>query len=67
MRQSVNTFIRDGGLFDGVADFDAAVRDPAAPDHSLPAYDSGDHLHFNDAGLQAMADAIDLRDLRPAR
>lgn len=37
------------------------------PDRSLPAYDSGDHLHFNDAGLQAMADAIDLRDLRPAR
>ncbi|MGW7755701.1 SGNH/GDSL hydrolase family protein [Streptomyces violaceusniger] len=67
VRQSVNGFIRDGGLFDGVADFDAAVRDPAAPDRSLPAYDSGDHLHFNDAGLQAMADAIDLRGLRPAR
>ncbi len=67
VRQSVNGFIRDGGLFDGVADFDAAVRDPAAPNRSLPAYDSGDHLHFNDAGLQVMADAIDLRDLRPAR
>ncbi len=36
------------------------MRDPAQPDRLLPAYDSGDHLHPNDAGYQAMADAIDL-------
>lgn len=63
VRQSVNDLIRHGGIFDAVADFDAAVRDPEAPDRILPAFDSGDHLHFDDAGLQAMADAVDLRSL----
>ncbi|MER6913398.1 SGNH/GDSL hydrolase family protein [Streptomyces sp. NPDC000594] len=63
VRQSVNRFIRDGEVFDGVADFDAAVRDPGQPNRILPAYDPGDHLHFNDAGLQAMADAVDLAGL----
>jgi lysophospholipase L1-like esterase len=43
-----------------VIDFDAAIRDPSHPTRMLPAYDSGDHLHPNDAGYQAMADAIDL-------
>ncbi|MFF8957572.1 SGNH/GDSL hydrolase family protein [Streptomyces sp. NPDC014894] len=62
-RQSVNHLIRTGGIFDGVADFDAAVRDPERPERILPAYDPGDHLHFNDAGLQALADAVDLDDL----
>ena len=37
-------------LFDGVIDFDAAIRDPNQPDQMLPRYDSGDHLHPNDAG-----------------
>ncbi|MFI6934939.1 SGNH/GDSL hydrolase family protein [Streptomyces sp. NPDC050287] len=63
VRQSVNDLIRNGGIFDAVADFDAAVRDPGAPDRILPAFDSGDHLHFDDAGLQAMADAVDLHSL----
>ena len=43
-----------------VIDFDVATRDPANPTRYLPQYDSGDHLHPNDAGYQAMADAIDL-------
>jgi lysophospholipase L1-like esterase len=43
-----------------VIDFDAAVRDPSHPTRILPAYDSGDHLHPNDAGYQAMANSIDL-------
>jgi lysophospholipase L1-like esterase len=52
---------RQCGLFDvKVIDFDAATRDPANPTRYLPAYDSGDHLHPNDAGYQAMANAIDL-------
>ena len=59
-REMVNHFIRTTDLFDGVIDFDAAIRDPNQPDQMLPRYDSGDHLHPNDAGYQAMADAIDL-------
>ncbi len=62
-RQAVNTFIRDGGAFDAVIDFDAAVRDPADPLRMLAAYDGGDHLHPNDAGYQAMANAVDLSKL----
>ncbi len=59
-RQAVNEWIRTGGAFDGVVDFDRTVRDPADPSRFLPAYDSGDHLHPNDIGYQAMADAVDL-------
>lgn len=62
LRHEVNALIRSG-LFDGVADFDAAVRDPDRPDRIRPAYDPGDHLHFNDAGMKALADAIDLETL----
>ncbi|MFF4535607.1 GDSL-type esterase/lipase family protein [Streptomyces aureus] len=63
VRQAVNAAIRTRGIFDAVADMDAAVRDPARPDRILPAYDPGDHLHFNDAGMRALADTIDLRSL----
>ena len=59
-RQAVNAWIRDGGAFDGVIDFDAVTRDPDQPDHILAKYDFGDHLHPNDAGYQAMGEAIDL-------
>lgn len=59
-RQAINRFIRTSGVFDGVVDFDQAVRDPARPDHLLPAYDSGDHLHPSMAGYRAMAAAIPL-------
>ena len=47
-------------------DFDQALRDPAHPARVLAAYDSGDHLHPSDAGMQAMADAVPLALLRPA-
>jgi lysophospholipase L1-like esterase len=63
-RQAVNTFIRTSGAYDAVIDFDRVTRDPVQPTRFLPAFDSGDHLHPNDAGYQAMADAIDLRLLR---
>jgi len=59
-RQAVNKFIRAGGAYDAAIDFDAVVRDPAHPARFLAMYDSGDHLHPNDAGYKAMADAIDL-------
>lgn len=59
-RETINRWIRTSGAFDGVIDFDAAVRDPNSPRQFLPSYDSGDHLHPNDAGYKAMADAINL-------
>lgn len=59
-RQKVNQWIRDSGAFDGVIDFDAVERDPSHPARMLPAFDSGDHIHPNDAGNAAMANAFDL-------
>lgn len=60
VRAEVNEWIRHGGEFDGVIDFDAVVRDPDHPTQILPAFDSGDHLHVNDAGNVAQANAIPL-------
>jgi lysophospholipase L1-like esterase len=59
-RQAVNAWIRSNQEFDGVIDFDQVLRDPADPAELLPAYDSGDHIHPNDLGNQAMADAVPL-------
>jgi lysophospholipase L1-like esterase len=59
-RVAINEFIRTGGAFDAVIDFDAVLRDPGRPKRILPAFDSGDHQHPNDAGYKAMADSIDL-------
>ena len=61
IRKAVNDWIRNSGAFDGVVDFEAAVRDPEHPDTFLPADDPGDHLHPNDAGYKVMGDAIDLK------
>jgi len=60
VRQAVNKWIRTSGSFDGVIDFDAVLRDPDHPSRLLPRFASKDHLHPNDAGYQAMADAISL-------
>lgn len=60
IHDAVNTWIRTGGAFDAVVDFEAATRDPNNPKQFRPEFDSGDHLHPSDAGYQAMADAIDL-------
>jgi lysophospholipase L1-like esterase len=59
-RQAVNAWIRTAGHFDAVIEFDSVVRDPAHPDHLLPAYDCGDHLHPSPAGYKAMAESIPL-------
>lgn len=59
-RQEVNAWIRSSGAFDHVADFEAAVQDPAQPSRILAEYDPGDALHINDAGYIAMAEAINL-------
>ncbi|MGW2515854.1 GDSL-type esterase/lipase family protein [Streptomyces sp. NPDC001617] len=67
VRQQVNAFVRSsGGVFDAVADFDRAVRDPADPTRYDPAFDSGDHVHPNDTGMKALADAVDLTTLGAA-
>jgi len=60
-RQAVNAWIRTAGVFDAVVDFDAALRDPQDPTRLNPAYDSGDHLHPNEAGYRVMAQQVDLR------
>jgi lysophospholipase L1-like esterase len=72
-RQVVNAYIRTGGLFDAVVDFDAATRDSATgslrpefqPNSTIGG--AGDRLHPNRAGYQAMGSAIDLGLLIGAR
>jgi lysophospholipase L1-like esterase len=59
-RQMVNAWIRAGGHFDAVIDFDKIVGDPAHPDRLRPDYDCGDHLHPSPVGYRAMAGAIQL-------
>ena len=59
-RAAVNTWIREGGAFDGVVDFDEALRDPEHPTQMLPKYDCDDGLHPSDLGYRRMGDAIDL-------
>jgi len=61
LREEVNNWILTSGAFDGTADFSTVLEDPANPAQLNPVYDSGDHLHPNDAGYQAIADSIDLR------
>jgi lysophospholipase L1-like esterase len=60
VRAAVNNWIRDGGAFDGVADFDRALRDPEHPTQMRPSDDCGDGLHPSDLGYNKMGDAIDL-------
>ncbi len=64
-RQAVNQWIRAAGHFDAVIDFDAVVRDPQHPDHLLPSYDCGDHLHPSPAGYRAMGNAVPLELFEP--
>jgi len=60
VRQRVNAWMRGSRDFEGLADFDEAVRDPAHPTQLLPGYDAGDHLHVNDAANVAQANTIPL-------
>ena len=59
-RVTVNKWIRESGAFDGVADFDAALRDPEIPTQMRAVDDCGDGLHPSDSGYCKMGDAIDL-------
>ncbi len=63
-RQIINAWIRTGNAFDGVVDFDEAIRDPGNPTTMLPLYDSGDHLHPSAAGYERMAEEVDLKLLK---
>jgi len=63
-RAAVNQWIRNSSAFDGVIDFDSALRDPAAPARLAPQFDSGDHLHPGPAGHEAMGNAVRLMLLR---
>jgi lysophospholipase L1-like esterase len=63
VRLAINAWIRKSGAFDGVIDFDAVTQDPNRPSHLRAMFDSGDHLHPNDAGYQAMGSAIELKSL----
>jgi lysophospholipase L1-like esterase len=62
-REAINYWIRTSGAFDGVIDFSRVVAETDHPEILAPRFDSGDHLHPNAAGYQAMADSIDLSTL----
>jgi lysophospholipase L1-like esterase len=64
-RQKVNEWIRTSEAFDAVIDFDAITRDHADPTRLQTAFDSDDHIHPNDRGNAAMADAISLKYFLP--
>jgi lysophospholipase L1-like esterase len=65
-REQINSFIRSKASgCDAIVDQDAATHDPAHPSRYLPAYDNGDHLHPNNAGLQAIADSVPIDSLAP--
>jgi lysophospholipase L1-like esterase len=60
VRTALNEWIRSGKAYDAVIDFDAATRDPENPKQIRPSFNIRDHLHPNDVGYKAMADAFDL-------
>ena len=60
IRETINNWIRTGGVVDGYVDFEKAVRDPEHPTQIQAGFDPGDHLHFNDDGYKAMGGSIDL-------
>jgi lysophospholipase L1-like esterase len=62
-REAINRWITTSGTFDEVVNLAAAVADRSAPDRLAPRFDSGDHLHLNDAGYARLAAAIPLGGL----
>jgi len=73
-RKTLNAFIRNSGLFDGVEDFDAATLDPATGNMRVEFLPNStftqlpwDYLHPNHAGYIAMGEAVDIRPFAPHR
>jgi len=60
VRKRFNDWMRSSRAYDAVLDFDQLLRDPVRPTRLRTTYDSGDHLHPNNAGYQAMAQAVPL-------
>lgn len=60
IREAVNQWIRTGGWFDAVFDFDKVEQDAENPKQFRAGFNTTDHLHPNDVGYKAMADSIDL-------
>ncbi|MBV9400563.1 MAG: SGNH/GDSL hydrolase family protein [Bryobacterales bacterium] len=67
VRMAINQWIRTSKEFDAVVDFDAATRDADNAKTIRADYNIRDHLHPNDAGYKAMADAFDLSWFAPVR
>jgi lysophospholipase L1-like esterase len=63
-RLAVNHWIRTSGAFDAIIDFERVIADPSRPEAIAAPYDSGDHLHPNDAGYRAMGEAVELKLFR---
>jgi lysophospholipase L1-like esterase len=63
IRQQVNRWIRTSRAFDGMLDFDKALRDPDTPDQLRASYDHGDHLHLSDAGRRKVAYTVPLKQV----
>jgi lysophospholipase L1-like esterase len=66
-REALNEWTRTSRAYGGLIDFDLATRDPALPKQFQAEFDSGDHLHPNDAGYLAMGNAIDLSLFQPGK
>ena len=62
-RLALNQWIRTSGVFDAVADFDAVLRDPAAPHRMRAEYDCGDGMHPGNEGYRVMAQAVPVAGL----
>ncbi|MBV2353027.1 SGNH/GDSL hydrolase family protein [Streptomyces sp. J2-1] len=63
VRQEINQYVREGGGFDAVADFDRTLRSPYDPERMNPLFDNGDHLHPNAKGMRSLAGTVDLGSL----
>lgn len=66
VRQAINQWLRTSNAYDGLIDFESALKDPQNPTKFLPKYDSGDHLHPSDLGYQVMADTVNLELFKTA-
>jgi lysophospholipase L1-like esterase len=67
IRQQLNAFYLSAGSgCDGIVDQDTATHDPANPLQYRPSFNAGDSLHPNDAGTQAIANAVNLKFFEPS-